>query len=455
MQSNPIQQRIDLICEKWEDAKKKKDARVVNIRCQPDEDEMVDVFYTYMIGVDSPITDIAFHFDSDCNDPRQYSTLMLDELKETMHIWNNFEKDERIEFVPVDWKPDRTLKADKNPAAMFVQNFNALAKAMNLPEGIFAVAVLKKTGNKKNFISWLKDAIEAGISKEVKFLLHDRFDIPTMDEIILSAQGPYFVTIPLNLNMPKAMEQVAAMGDPNDPATGYRLAFMKMMNEMTAGNESKAEKAAQECIKIATNTLAKDPFWITQIVVIYTALANDKIRYKKETETLEYANKALATAKESQAFFENNVTAVLVSQTTMFRGTVYFTQGKKYEAYADFKLAFDSYKEQGNLTMAIEAARMAGESAVKFPHNEEAIQVLATAARFGENLEPKMAAATTYPGAIDILLQTNHAPYISIDELNRIVGGLFGDDWVTKVKNWKQVPDVQALKKKEREAAEA
>ena len=74
MQSNPIQQRILLMCEKWEDAKKNTEARIINIRCQPDEDDMVDTFYAYMIGVDSPVTDIAFHFDSSCSDIKQFSS---------------------------------------------------------------------------------------------------------------------------------------------------------------------------------------------------------------------------------------------------------------------------------------------------------------------------------------------------------------------------------------------
>ena len=87
-----------------------------------------------------------------------------------MNIWNNSEKDERIDFVPVSWAPDHSLQRDKNPAAMFVQNFNGLAKAMDLPQDVYAVAIFKRPGNKSNFITWLNKAVETGIDASVNFL---------------------------------------------------------------------------------------------------------------------------------------------------------------------------------------------------------------------------------------------------------------------------------------------
>lgn len=454
MQSNPIQQRILLMCEKWEDAKKNTEARIFNIRCQPDEDDMVDTFYSYMIGVDSPVTDIAFHFDSSCSDIKQFSSFLLDELEEIMNIWNNSEKDERIDFVPVPWTPDRSLQKDRNPAAMFVQNFNMLAKAMHLPQDVYAVAIFKTPGNKSNFITWLNKAVEAGIDASVKFLMYDRVDMPAMDDFMESPGGFTLEMIDLDLNMPKAMEQIAAMGDPKDPATPYRQSFMKMMNAMVAGDENKAEKHAGECLQIASEHVSKDPFWVIQIIVVYTALANDKIRYKKEGATLEYANKALEAARESESFFENNITAGLVAQTIMFRGTVLFMQKRKMEAYADFTLAFDTYTRLGNLIMAVEAARMAGESALDFS-DMEAVKILAAGARTGTRLSVEMAASSSYAGVLDRLLETNHSSFISMDEIEQLAKQKYGEDWLAVVKHWKEPPDAATLEAMEKEEMEA
>lgn len=453
MQSNPIQQRIELICDKWEDAKKIPSARIVHIRCQPDELEMVDTFYTYMIASDTPIMDIAFHFDAVCYDARLFSKALLEELEEIINIWNNSEKDSRIEYVELNWKPDYSLGDNKNSAALFINNFNRLATALKLPPGNFAVAILKGAMVGKNLIEWLKDAMEANISEAAKILIHDSFADLFFEDIILR-QTPIISTIPLNLNMPKAMEQVAAMGDPYDPATVYRQSFVKMMNEMGAGNEDKAEKYGQECISIANRNLSKDPYWITQIIVVYIALANDKMRYRKKEGTLEYANKAVDTAMNAKTFFENDIASMLLAQATMFRGAVLFSHNKKADAFIDFNLAFELYLEQVNTLLAIEACRMAGESALQSGQKENANIVLTKGARLGSQVEPEVIYGTTYAGILDQLLQNSHEKIIPVQELDQIGRSIYGPDWISIVKDWKKIPDKTKLQKQEMEAAE-
>jgi len=141
---NPIQQRITLIGEKWTDAKKHRAARIVRILCQADETDMVDTFYTYMIAADTPIPDIAFHFDSSCTDIKNFSKDLLEELKEVIDIWNNSIKDDRIPYVPVNWTPDYSITSPSNHAHLFVANFNRLAKEMDLEPGLFAVATARR-----------------------------------------------------------------------------------------------------------------------------------------------------------------------------------------------------------------------------------------------------------------------------------------------------------------------
>ncbi len=211
MQSNPIQQRIELISEKWEEAKKDTDARVVRIQCQVDELDMVNTFYTYMIGADTMIMDIAFHFDSPFISIKTFSTSLLKELEEIIHIWNKSQKDARIDYVPIQWKPDYSLEKHKNPAAMFVYNFNTLAKELDLNKGLYVVAIFKTAFANKNIILWFEHAIEATVSKAVRFLIHDTAVAPYFKA--LAKNWPTVVaTIPLNLNMPKAMEQVCCHG---------------------------------------------------------------------------------------------------------------------------------------------------------------------------------------------------------------------------------------------------
>jgi hypothetical protein len=453
MQSNPIQQRIELICEKWEDSKKEKASRVVRLQCEPDEADMVDTFYTYMVGVDTPIADIAFLFDTACTDLRMFSTYLLIELEEIMNIWNNSQKDERIDFVPIRWKADYSLQKDKNSAAMFVDNFNKLAKEMDLPRGLHAVAVFRNPLQNKDLLTWFEQAMALTIAPSVKLLIHDTVNEPTFNP--LARYAPLFTTMRLNLNMPKAMEQVAAMGDPLDPATQYRQLFMKMINAMDAGKESETEEKGKECIAFATQLLGRDPYWITQVIVVYTALANDKIRYKKKKESLSYANQAVETATASKVYFENDTASVLLAQTLMFRATIHYVQDNLAESLADYEVAFELYKTLGNLPLAIEASRMAGKIAIKLSQKTKASGILTEGLLLGQHMDLETARGSTYAGVLELLLQTNYTRLISMNEIETIATRTYGDDWVNVVNNWKRIPDKNGLQQQELKAVNA
>src|SRR4030095_3911361 len=438
MQSNPIQQRIDLICDEWEDAKKHSKARIVRIHCQDDESDMVDCFYTYMIGTDSPIQDIAFHFESACLDQREFSESLLKELEEIIYIWNESQKDERIEFVPVHWKADCTSRKDKNPAALFVHNFNMLAKSLALPKDLYTVAIFRSGIVNKQFAAWLKSAMEAEIDSTVKFLIHDTVSQPHFDS--LAFDSPFIITtIPLNLNMPKAMEQCAAMGDPNDPATFYRQAFMKMMNAMGAQKEKEAEKWGKECIKQATENLSRDPYWIMQVIVVHVALGNDKMRYKKKDQALEHATKAVEAATAARNSFDNENGSILLAQALMFRGTLLFLDEKWEDAHPDLSEAYTIYKKQGNFALAVEACRMAGKSAMKNSENSRAAEILAEGTKLGKNIDSTIARASTFAGLLEILLETKYTKFISLEEIDEIAMNIYGPDWNKIVNNWKKV----------------
>jgi hypothetical protein len=230
---------------------------------------------------------------------------------------------------------------------------------------------------------------------------------------------------------------------------------MKMINEIGAGNEARAEKCGHECIAIANRNLNKDPYWITQIIVVYIALANDKMRYKNKEGTLGYANQAVDTALNAKTYFENDIASILLAQATMFRGSVLFSYNRKTDAYIDFNLSFEIYLEQVNTLLAIEACRMAGLSASQSGQKENANKVLAKGARLGNQVDPETIYGTTYAGILEQLVLNNEGNLISMQELDGIARPIYGSDWVNLVKDWKKIPDKTKLEKQEQEAVEA
>lgn len=444
MQSNPIQQRIEIIAEKWEEAKTQPEARIVCLRCLPDELEMADTFYTYLIAADTPVYDIGFHFDSRCLDAHNFSEALLAELAEVLEIWNQSTKDERIDYVPVNWQPEKPEQPDRNAATLFVENFNRLADGLALPDGFFAVAVFKNASLDKYFPAWLRQAAEAGIGNKVKFLVHELITEPR-HQALERKYPELFAAVPLALNMPQAMEQIAAMGDPSDPATPYRQRFMQMINAMGAGKEEEAEKRGEDCLALATENIAKDPYWVMQVVVVNIALGNDKIRYKKKKETLRYADRAVEAATGATAFLDPKSAGALLSQALMFRGTAHYTQAHWKEGYEDFKTAFDLCVQQGGLPLAIEAGRMGGHCAVKSGQKKAGIELWAAGARLGQSLDAETARASTYGHLLKSLLAADYREQITTEELHGLAQKVYGEEWVNSVRGSAKLPDETAL----------
>ena len=450
MATNPIEQRIEQIVDEWDISKTESQARVVRILSQRDEQDIVDTFFTYMIATDTDIMDIAFHFDAMYTNDEEYTKSLLEELKETITIWNTSQKegeqDEQETSEKIDWEVDYSIGKEMGWAGVFTANFNKLAEALHLLEGNYTVAILKNTNKSKNFIQWLFKCLDYGISEKVRFLVTDTVNNPVFDS--LSREGKQKVyTLFLNLNMPLAMQQVTSMLPPDEPSTKYRKAFISMTKAIEEEKESEAEKYGEVCITEAQNLLSKDPYWLTQLVVVYTILSNDKMRYKKDKEVLEYADKAVATAVIAESQLEKSVSQALLAQTLLYRGTIYYIKEKWESSYTDYLTAYELYLQSDNPILLIEAARMLANAGFHCNKTKEAMEALKVAVSLGKVLSKEAAFGSSYCIAVDTFMEKNHEKYLSYDEIEAICEPLFGKQWREIVSSWKKVSDEEALNK--------
>jgi len=198
---------------------------------------------------------------------------------------------------------------------------------------------------------------------------------------------------------------------------------------------------------------AQEPYWITQVGMVYIELANDTIRYRKKEEVTGYAEKAVETAEASKQYFGNELAAHLLAQSLMFRGTVSYMYHKYPDAYQDYRKAFDFYESLGLLALTIEASRMCGESALKINLKKEAVEVLSAGARMAKKMEPLAVIASTHAGVLELLLNMKYETAISMEEMDEIARPVYGDDWIRAIGNWKKIPDQEQLKKWEAQPA--
>jgi hypothetical protein len=438
--SNPIQQRIELLAEKWNDAVADSDAPVIRFHARQDEDDMVDAFSWYMLSDDAAVEDIAIILDPIFTGIDDYSRLLLRDLAKTVDEWNYIPKGEDVDFVKIAWEPDFSQVDKHNPAALFVRNFNRLAEEFDLEDDVYIVAVIKTmVVNNRKFADWLRYAIEAGISPKVKFLVSDTDQHPLFEKVAAEYKDK-IVTIRPELDMPNAMIQIAAMGDPKEPATAYRQAFVRMMAAMEQRKEQDALRYGKECITLAEKHVGNDPYWITQLVVVYSALSNDRAGYKKLDSALEYAEHALEAALSSRELLEYEVSLKLVAQALMNKGAL-LCMKKDWDKAADcFQEAAGYYVRVSDYILGVEAYRMTGFSSKKAGQRRRAVEALAEGLRFGRNMQPQYVPGSTLAGVVELLLDSDYESSTSYDEIEEIASGFFGDDWRQVIREWKTLP---------------
>ena len=204
---------------------------------------MVETFCSYLLAVDTVNRDIPIIFESIFHDEEQYTRALTDELKNLLHIWNTANKDAlTIKTDPINWEPDYTLTMKENPAYLFTENMNRLARYLSLGKGIFLVGILKVSFTDTfQFSRWLEYALKAGMHEKFKLLIYDTVKNPFFDKVA----GKYpdkINTLKPALDMDNAMLQVAAMGKPGDPGVQYRQAFIKLMQAIEKRKENDAKK---------------------------------------------------------------------------------------------------------------------------------------------------------------------------------------------------------------------
>jgi tetratricopeptide (TPR) repeat protein len=440
--SNPIQQRIDWLAEKWLAATSRATTKAVLIRAGKDEEDMVEAFFDYLLGLDTDLNDIAIHFETPLNDMEAFGAELISELEAYVTQWNNSNKSVDFPFEPIVWKADRAPVPGRNPAALFVKNLNSLAGALELDDDYRLVPVMMMHNNRAALCcKWISYMLEAGLAATIKMGITDSIREPLYDEA-LRKHGDKIAVVHPRLDMPNAMVQIAAMGDPNDPGTGYRISFMKMCHAISARKKSEVQGHATRCLEIANKHIDRDPYWITQILTVYFALSNDQVGYKDFRKALDYVSKAVVVAHSGEGTLANEMAFRNIGQTHLYRGSLCCQQKEWNKAIQDFEVSASYYGRCDDFIMQIEALRMAGYAAKKGTSSGRAAIYLSAGARLGAKISPAMAEASSYPLLLKDLLKVNYSSQIRAEELDGIVSRLLGDSWRDVIYDLTAVPNL-------------
>jgi hypothetical protein len=444
-QSNPIRERLQRLELQWEAFTAQPQARVARWLAQANETDMVELFIDYLSALDSPSDEMPLLLRTPFVAQTSYGGHLLDELAHLLACWNQTPRgDERIPWAPVDWSPTDSGPARPGSAAHFVEQFNALAEALQPPEGCFLVAVLQPSSlsDAQAMNAWLEKAIRAGISPRVRLMLLDDTQAGLFQKVAATHPKAVLTLVP-RLGMGEATRQLAAAGDPSDPATQFRQAYVALLEAINQRAPRQVEQQAALCLAVVEKQLPRQPHWYAMQITVLSALANDQIGYQNYRKALDWAHQGVAAAQVAQTRIgERLIGDRLLAQARMLRAGLLVVVKDWGGARQEYGQAALLLKAVSDPLLAMEAFRMAGYAAVKAGDARGAIPLLIEGLYQGDLLPEGVAARSTYPGLVEQLLPLRFTPYLSASALEALVGKQLGPDWAQRVRAWQEVSQV-------------
>jgi hypothetical protein len=432
--NNPIEKRFQELVVKWSGAIQTKDVKVVRIHAQHDESVFVRDFFQYMLAIDSNQEDLVFLMMSPWSENATFSEVLLEELEETIDLWNAADKPASLSTEKIEWKPDYSIGEERNKAALFAKNINALANHI-VPEKetIVSFILTMPFAHVKRANDWLEDLVVAGLEDHVRIGIADADTNPIFERLATSLRKEVFTLYP-RIDMDGAMEEVAALGNPNDPETGYRKHLAKLMNGVKDRDEKKVKINSRKCLDIASKNVAKDTNWLGQVALIYTTLYNDQIGYKDYKRAYFFADKAVEAGTLSIGRVEPATAYRVLGQTLLGRGTIAKLLNEEEKAAEDYFMAITCYERCNDHMMQIESIRLFADEAENSPRRDEVLPQLVNAFNLIDHIPPATITQSTIPWVMKKLIEwPKRELEVSDYALKEKLTPIFGDPYFEKI----------------------
>ena len=435
---NPIQERVDMLLEKWTTAINTPGIRLVRILAAHDEREMVSDFFEYMLALDSKQEDFVLVLSEPYTTYAGYEKDLLEEIEEEIKLWNTSKLPEGVPFEQIEWNADYSLGSDKNVTQLLVKNLNQLADYL-IPDRDMKMSVILRMPNidSRQACMWLNDLLKVPTVPHLVFGVSDSVSNKLFDEI---SYKPEVFNIFPELDMDGAMEQLASLGNPNEPETPYRIALVKLMNSVKERKEKETMQYAKECLGIASTELKKNLNWLVQIVTVYTVLYNDQVGYKNYDEAIYFADKAVESALLTEDAIEPEMSLRLIGQTHTGRGALFSLKKNWDKALEDYQKANQAYQSCNDHVMTSETYRLCGWTSEKIGNQALANQYYLDAYPLVHKLAPDLLKGSTFPLILKKLANsTERQKHISNQQMDDDLVPIWGENWRQEIENYGKI----------------
>lgn len=346
---NPIELRLAQLQSIWSQFIDQADARICRWMLRHDEVQMLYGFVESTYSEESEIQAGILNFQTIFPSLAQYSVALTADLQTMIEQDGEALAENGID---IDWRPEAPdWQDERNPARYFLRNLAEFARRW--PSEGLIVAFLDPAEYHKDLEKWLFSALETGIDPRLRLMIADYEGFNLYERI--AAKYPQQVkTYTPNLDMPAAVRQLAAKGNPADPGVQFRKAFIEL-------SEAASRQKTDDCLRLreAPIAIAREQGWphleIAVHALVGSAFLNAQ-RYPDAMQTFDHA-RLLAESAEKQG---NPLGATLKGQMLMNLGSTAVAQRDLKGAIGWYRAAAESAEQLKEHFNALEARRMEG-----------------------------------------------------------------------------------------------
>jgi|GEM_PF-6332672 len=378
---NILQERIENMAKQWRHFSKVIDARIAHWFIEDNNLALIDEFIKYQKQQKHP--DLFIKLESPFINEKSYGITLKEELNKS------HQKAKKI-VIKKGIKIQKTKKQLPGPFSFF-KSLNSYLKNSDI-KGYIAI-YLAPTENEapEKWIAWLKGGIKTGIPQRVRIIIADTKESPLFEKI--ADKFPIkIITLRPKLDIDKALNEVAEMGDPNDPVNQFQKVFLNVTKAAKIGDLKKVEFLGQKALMIAQKQK-----WPNMKMMVHMTVGQTLVAAAQIKAALKSFDRAKSIAKDAFEKKEPAGASLLVNAYFAEAG-VYFKEKKYLKAAQTYEKAIPISKDIKDAPyFHLEAYRMAAYSYESLKRYQTAWNYNQEALKVGDKMDEEIRANSTLP----------------------------------------------------------
>ncbi len=436
---------LDQLADDWEAGAYLDQIRIFRWKVKTENYRVIETFVERESSEAGVLPHIFIRFETAFQFADQYGKELQQAFRAMVHEDRKWLEEEGLEMK---WEGVKGQQGT-HTSQYLVNELSTFARINELEESLLvAFLVPKEIADVDAWKNWVVDAGDSGIPANVRLLIVDTEEEPIFEE--LSQQNSLFIySSQPNLDLEAVMEELAAMGDKNDPGVQYRMAFVRLTQ--AAG---KADWKGIRTYSGEASTIARKENWPHLVATVHMTVAGAETQDERYEDARENYQKALDEALVGQKDIEGQDEYVRMAcgkvaiQALLGQGTAYIAVNEythaahTYEMAATYAKQFEGEEgpppeemDSQYALYCLEAWRMAAYCREAEKQYQEAWECNEKALEAGSKLNEQSRMHSTLPYVGQALLRLtqktgNHDQHYPLEER---LNALLGEGWEEKV----------------------